>query len=86
MLDRWLRSLRARLFLALLLPLAALVVGGAALDYRSVSALAIASHDRALAGIAVGLAARLETDRELGGHDAHHEPGQLRRPPVLSGR
>jgi two-component system sensor histidine kinase TctE len=64
MLDRWLRSLRARLFLALLLPLAALVVGGAALDYRSVSALAIASHDRALAGIAVGLAARLETDRD----------------------
>ena len=59
-----LRSLRARLLLALSLPLAALVGVGAYLEYRSSERLALASHDRALAGIAIGLASRLETDRD----------------------
>lgn len=65
MVDWWrLRSLRARLLWALLVPLAALVAAGAVLDYRAADALAQAAHDRALAGLAIGVAARLETDRD----------------------
>lgn len=59
-----LRSLRARLLLALMVPLVLLVAAGAVLDYRALVSMAQASHDRALAGLAIGLAARLETDRD----------------------
>ncbi len=61
---RRLPSLRARLLWSLLLPLVMLVGLGAALDYRSASALTCTSHDRALVGLALGVAARLETDHD----------------------
>lgn len=62
--SKLLRSLRARLLLALSLPLAGLAAVGAFLDYQAAERLALASHDRALAGIAIGMASRLETDRD----------------------
>jgi two-component system, OmpR family, sensor histidine kinase TctE len=58
------RSLRLRLLLTLLIPLVALTAAGVLLDYRSARALLGASHDRALASTAIGLAARVETDRD----------------------
>jgi two-component system sensor histidine kinase TctE len=59
-----LRSLRARLLLALLVPLGAVVMVDAALDYLSADRQAGLAQDRALAATAIGLSARLETDRD----------------------
>ncbi|MFO1327756.1 MAG: sensor histidine kinase [Rubrivivax sp.] len=59
----WL-TLRGRLLLMLLVPLVLLAVVGATLDYRTARQLTDESYDRALANIAIGLAARVETDRD----------------------
>ena len=69
---RWpeVRSLRLRLLLALLLPLAALVAMGVVIDYRTARTLIGASHDRALGSIAIGLAAR---DRKSTRLNSSHE-------------
>jgi len=62
--SRLLRSLRLRLLVALLLPLLVLAVVGAILDHRTAQQLTGAAHDRVLASTAIGLAARIETDRD----------------------
>lgn len=58
------RTLRARLRIALLVPLVALALVGAAIDDATVRRLTDESYDRALASTAIGLAARVETDRD----------------------
>ena len=58
------RSLRLRLLYTLLIPLVALTAVGALLDYRSARDLLSASHDRALASTAIGMAAGLEADHD----------------------
>ena len=66
----WSRSLGRRVLLAVAVPLALLVVIGAAIDYASARRLTDEAHDRALTSLAVGLSARLEAegDGDLGVH------------------
>jgi two-component system, OmpR family, sensor histidine kinase TctE len=58
------RSLRVRLLLMLVVPLAALLVAGVLFDFFSTRRMIGESHDRALASAAIGLAARVEADRD----------------------
>lgn len=57
-------SLRRRLLAALLLPLLTLAVVGAVLDHLTAERLIGGAHDRVLLSTAIGLASRLETDRD----------------------
>jgi two-component system sensor histidine kinase TctE len=58
------RSLRLRLLLAMAAPVVALGAAGVFVDYMAEGKLIGESFDRALASTAIGLAARLETDRD----------------------
>ncbi|OYV00510.1 MAG: sensor protein [Burkholderiales bacterium PBB5] len=58
------RSLRLRLLMAMAAPVVAVGTVGVYIDFMAEGKLIGESHDRALASTAIGLAARLETDRD----------------------
>lgn len=57
-------TLRRRLLVALLVPLVGLALLGASFDYLMARRLAGETYDQVLASTAIGLAARIETDRD----------------------